>query len=59
MEHNFMIVIDHHIEDECLTDYFFIEGVIDINSEYFIEKIKRGFQEDNNMAFKTNVRDIS
>tara|TARA_R100001460_G_scaffold58413_2_gene98230 strand:+ start:252 stop:812 length:561 start_codon:yes stop_codon:yes gene_type:complete len=58
MEHNFMIVIDHHIEDECLTDYFFIEGVIDINSEYFIEKIKRGFQEDNNMAFKTNIRDL-
>jgi len=39
-----MIIIDHHIEDEVLTDYFFIEEKIDINSEYFIEKIKKGFQ---------------
>ena len=37
-----MIIIDHHIEDEVLTDYFFIERTIDINSEYFIEKIKKG-----------------
>ena len=53
-----MIIIDHHIEDEVLTDYFFIEGTIDINSEYFIEKIKKGFQEDSNMGFKTNIRDL-
>mgnify|MGYP003133560373 CR=1 FL=1 len=38
-----MIIIDHHIEDEVLTDYFFIEGTIDINSEYFIEKIKKDY----------------
>lgn len=53
-----MIIIDQHIEDECLTDYFFIEGTIDLNAEYFIEKIKLGFQENSNMAFKTNVRDL-
>ena len=40
-----MIIIDHHIEDEVLTDYFFIEGTIDINSEYFIEKIKKDFKK--------------
>ena len=53
-----MMIIDNHIEDECLTEFFFIEGTIDINSEYFIEKIKQGFQEESNMAFKTNVRDL-
>ena len=53
-----MILIDNHIEDETLTDYFFIEGTIDINAEYFIEKIKEGFNQDSNMAFKTNIRDL-
>ena len=58
MEYYFMIIIDNHIEDECLTDYFLVEGTIDINSEYFIQKIKQGFNEDSNMGFKTNIRDL-
>tara|TARA_R110000765_G_scaffold281249_2_gene378557 strand:- start:157 stop:696 length:540 start_codon:yes stop_codon:yes gene_type:complete len=53
-----MILINNHIEDEVLTEYFFVEGTIDINAEYFIEKIKQGFQEDSNMGFQTNVRDL-
>jgi len=53
-----MISIDNHIEDEALTDYFFIEGKIDIDAEYFIEKIKKGFNADGNMCFKTNIRDL-
>ena len=52
-----MIKIEKHYEKKILRDYFFIEGIVEINSNYFINKIKEGFKEDNNQSFKTNVRD--
>tara|TARA_R100000664_G_scaffold33441_1_gene50562 strand:+ start:783 stop:1289 length:507 start_codon:yes stop_codon:yes gene_type:complete len=49
--------IHNHIENKVLTDYFFIEGTIDVDEKYFVNKIKEGFEQENNMNFKTNVRD--
>ena len=49
--------IDDHIEKQILTDYFLIEGTVEIDEKYFINKIKKGFEKENNMSFKTNVRD--
>ena len=50
--------IHNHIENQVLTDYFLIEGTVDVDKDYFINKIKKGFGEENNMNFKTNVRDL-
>ena len=43
------------IQSKIDQDYFFIKGNIDIDSEYFIEKIKKGCLEQGNMNFKTNI----
>ena len=51
------IKIHNHIENKVLTDYFFIAGTIDIDDKYFFNKIKEGFDKENNMSFQTNVRD--
>jgi hypothetical protein len=53
-----MIRVENHIENQVLTDYFFIEGTMDIDDKYFFNKIKEGFNEENNMSFQTNVRDL-
>jgi len=37
-------------------EYFFIVGKLNIDSDYFIEQIKKGIVEENNMNFKTNVQ---
>ena len=43
------------IKSKIDQDYFFIKGNINIDSEYFIEKIKKGCSEKDNMNFKTNI----
>jgi hypothetical protein len=52
-----MIKIHKHIEKKVLQDYFFIEGITDIDSKYFINKIKEGFKREDNLSYKTNVKD--
>lgn len=52
---NKSVLIQKHIEKKILKNYFFIEGKIDINSEYFISKIENGFLEKNNQTGKTNI----
>jgi len=47
--------IHRHIEKKIKTDYFFIEGTIDVDSDYFIDLIKKGFEEESNNNYKTNV----
>jgi len=51
------MIIENHIEDQVLNDYFFIEGIIDVDSKYFINQIKKGIKQEDNMSFKTNIRD--
>ena len=38
--------IDDHIEKQILTDYFLIEGTVEIDEKYFINKIKKGFEKE-------------
>jgi len=47
--------IHKHIEKKIEREYFFIKGTIDIDSNYFIEEIKKGFEEKSNNSYKTNV----
>ena len=51
------MTIESYVEGEALCDYFFIEGTIEVDSEYFINEIKKGINKKDNMNFKTNVRD--
>tara|TARA_Y100001972_G_scaffold126073_1_gene178866 strand:- start:2127 stop:2651 length:525 start_codon:yes stop_codon:yes gene_type:complete len=51
------IDIKKHFEKKVMIDYFFIQGTIDVNVNYFINKIEEGLKRDDNMSFKTNVKD--
>ena len=44
------------IKEKVKRDYFFAEGTLDINSDYFTKQIERGIQETNNVSHKTAVR---
>ena len=49
-----------NIEKEIISkrniDYLFLSGTIDIDSEYFIQKIEEGINSNNNLSYKTNVK---
>jgi hypothetical protein len=46
------------LEKKCLMDFFFIKGKINLDSEYFIKKIKEGCNSNNNLNFKTNIKSL-
>lgn len=48
--------ISKELNKKVERDYFFIKGQIDIDCDYFIEKIKQGVEEKQNMSYKTNVK---
>ena len=48
--------IDDHIEKQILTDYFLIEGTVEIDEKYFINKIKKGFEKENNMSIDPKLK---
>ena len=50
--------ISEHITDKVSVDYFFITGKIDLNAEYFINKIKESCQSEDNMNYKTNIQSL-
>ncbi len=50
------VIIQKHIEKKIQKDYFFIEGKIKLDSNYFINKIKEGVGIDDNQTNKTFVR---
>jgi len=50
------MIINKHIERKILTDYFFIEGKIPIDSNYFIRNIEEAVRKDNNENYKTHVK---
>ena len=37
------MIIEKHIEKQVPQDYMFIEGIVDIDVNYFINKSKEGF----------------
>jgi hypothetical protein len=50
------MIFTKHVQSTIKQDYFFIKGTIpDINYQYFIDKINKGAQENNNKNFQTNV----
>ena len=50
------MIIQKHIEKKIQRDYFFIEGVLEIDADYFLKKIDQGVQEKDNMNFKTAIK---
>jgi len=47
--------ITKHLERKILRDFVFIKGNIELDHNYFIDKIKKGVNEDTNQNFKTNI----
>ena len=39
-------------------DFFFTEGIIELDEIYFIEKIKKGVEDKDNLNFKTNINGL-
>jgi len=50
--------IHKEIQKKVLKDYFFIKGKIEIDSEYFIKKIKEGCESNSNLNFRTNIKGL-
>ena len=51
-----MIKIHKHIERKILRDFFLIEGTVDVDADYLINKIKQGVQAENNQNHKTYIK---
>ena len=50
--------INKIIKDKIKLDYLFIQGALDIDSNYFINEINKGIKEKENENFKTNVKGL-
>ena len=50
--------INKIIKDKIKIDYLFIQGALDIDSNYFINEINKGIKEKENENFKTNVKGL-
>ena len=48
--------IKKFIQSKVDIDYFFIYGNLNLNKDYFIDKIDKGIKENNNQNFNTNVK---
>lgn len=48
--------ISKELNKRIERDYFFIQGKINIDCNYFIKKIKQGVEEKENMSYRTNVK---
>ena len=46
-----------HLNKQVSVEYFFVKGLIEIDSDYFIRRIQEGFKDPNNMSNRTNVQD--
>jgi hypothetical protein len=50
------VIIHKYIERKISTDYFFIEGKLSIDSDYFIKSINKAIKKDGNENYKTHVK---
>ena len=50
------MIINKEINKKVELEYFFVKGSIEIDSDYFIEKIKKACSSENNLNFKTNIQ---
>ena len=53
-----LMIINKDVNRKVLRDYFFIKGSLDIDFEYFIQKIKQGCSLQDNLSFKTNIKGL-
>ena len=44
------------LRDKVKVDYLLIEGKVDIDSNYFIKEINKGFKQKDNNNFKNNLK---
>ena len=52
------MIVNKDINRKIQKEFFFIKGTIDIDSEYFIQKIKEGYSLEDNLNFKTNIKGL-
>jgi hypothetical protein len=52
------MIVTKDIFKKVSVDYFFVKGKLEIDSEYFISKIKEGCALENAMSFKTNIKGL-
>ena len=50
------MIISKHIQSKYSKEYYFVTGKFEIDSNYFIEKIKQSCLSGNNLNYKTNVK---
>ena len=52
------MIITKDVCKKVSVDYFFVKGQIDIDSDYFISKIKEGCNLENALSYKTNIKGL-
>tara|TARA_R110000796_G_C14319645_1_gene407666 strand:- start:94 stop:615 length:522 start_codon:yes stop_codon:yes gene_type:complete len=50
--------ISKDYQKKVKKDFFFTEGIIELDEIYFIEKIKKGVEDKDNLNFKTNINGL-
>jgi len=52
------MIVNKDINRKVQKEYFFIKGFIDIDSEYFINKIKESCSSEKNLNHRTNIEGL-
>ena len=52
------MIITKEVQKKYLKEYFFIKGIVDIDSDYFINKIKESCKSKDNLNFQTNIKGL-
>jgi len=50
------MIINKDYNRKVEREYFYIEGNLEIDSNYFIDAMEKGFKDKTNMNYKTNVK---
>ena len=50
------MIINKDYDRKVQKEYFYIQGNLEIDCDYFIEQIEKGFNSKNNMNYKTNIK---
>tara|TARA_R100000329_G_C7520214_1_gene183417 strand:+ start:87 stop:599 length:513 start_codon:yes stop_codon:yes gene_type:complete len=50
------MIVEKFFERKVLRQYFFIQGNVEIDFEYFFKKINEGLKDPKNQTFKTNIQ---
>ena len=52
------MIITKDVNRKVSKEYFFITGKLELNCNYYIEKIKKACNSDNNMNYQTNIKSL-